>query len=114
MAAAVPVVLSLRAEWRKVLLVALVPLALVLFAVTLIGVPVLLWRRWDRDPVRSASLGYIWISTVYVLGLGVFVDFGENQRFRYDLGQLPLAAAATVVAAVVFAGRRRVRPSRAT
>ncbi len=85
--------------------------AIVLFAVTLIGVPVLFWRRRSRDPLRSAPLGYIWISTVYVLGLGVLVDFGENQRFRYDLGQLPLAAAAAVVAALVFAGRRRARPA---
>ncbi|MHB8431813.1 MAG: hypothetical protein ACYDDZ_15040 [Acidimicrobiales bacterium] len=84
--------------------------AIVLFAITLIGVPVLFWRRRSRDPLRAAPLGYIWISTVYVLGLGVLVDFGENQRFRYDLGQLPLAAAAAVVAALV--AKQRFSPAK--
>jgi hypothetical protein len=32
-------------------------------------------------------------------------DLGENMRFRYDLGPLPLVAAAAVVVALVRRGR---------
>ncbi len=82
--------------------------ALLVFAIAIAGVPILVWRR-RRSGSFAVTLAFIWISTVYVSALSVLLDFSENQRFRYDLGPLPLAAAATVVAAAVAGvGRRRV------
>jgi hypothetical protein len=48
------------------------------------------------------------MSTAYVLALTTLVEYGENERFRYDLGPLPLIAAVAVVVALLK--RRPVEP----
>jgi hypothetical protein len=79
--------------------------SLLTFGFTIVGIPLLLWRRRS---VRSltVALSFVWLSAAYVLLASVLLDFAENQRFRYDLGPLPLFATAAVLSAL-FAGRSR-------
>jgi hypothetical protein len=74
--------------------------------VTLAGLPFLIWSR--RHDMRTAlPLAFIWFCTFYVFLLTSLIDVGENNRFRLDLGPLPLAATAAVVVALVRAHNRR-------
>jgi hypothetical protein len=83
--------------------------AMIAFAVIVFGVPFLAWRRRSDRPFGCA-LGFIWISTVYVFVLTTFVELGENERFRFDLGPLPLVAATAVVVALLSRVRRSNPP----
>jgi hypothetical protein len=72
--------------------------AIALFSITLFVLPVIAWRRRGRrDATLLLTLTFIWVSTVYVFVLTTFVELGENERFRYSLGPLPLVATAAVV-----------------
>jgi len=74
--------------------------AVITFAIATLVTPFVVWRR-RRDASFALVLAFIWVSIVYVFGATTLVDLGENQRFRYDLGPLPLVAAVAVVAALV-------------
>lgn len=62
--------------------------------------PIVAWRR-RRDRVFLIATGYIWVTSCYVMVVTNFVELGENNRFRFDLGPLPLVALAVVTLAVV-------------
>jgi hypothetical protein len=74
--------------------------ALITFAVAILATPLIVWRR-RRDAPFALVLAFMWVSIVYVFAATTLVQFGENQRFRYDLGPLPMVAAVAVVAALV-------------
>jgi hypothetical protein len=74
--------------------------AVITFAIATLVTPFVVWRR-RRDASFALVLAFIWVSIVYIFGATTLVDLGENQRFRYDLGPLPLVAAVAVVAALV-------------
>jgi hypothetical protein len=78
-------------------------------ALTLFGVPWLIWRR-RRDVAYAVGLGFIWMTTVYVTAVVNLVELGENSRFRFDLGPLPLIASVAVVAGLIGAWTRTHRP----
>jgi hypothetical protein len=82
--------------------------AILEFAVVVLAGPLVVWRR-RRDQSFAFALGFIWVSTVYVFALTTFVEFGENERFRFDLGPLPLVAAAAVLVPLLS---RIPRPTR--
>jgi hypothetical protein len=79
--------------------------ALITFAVAIFATPFVVWRRRSDAPFALA-LAFVWVSIVYVLAATTLVQFGENQRFRYDLGPLPLVAAVAVATALVTRIRR--------
>lgn len=74
--------------------------ALLTYAIVLVAIPFVIWRRRLATSV-TAALAFIWISTAYVLVGTDIVEFGENMRFRYDLGPLPLIAAVAVIVAIL-------------
>jgi hypothetical protein len=74
--------------------------SVVIYAIVLLATPLAVWRR-RRDAPLAATLSFIWISTVYVFLVTNLGDFGENMRFRYDVGSLPMLAAAAVIVALL-------------
>ena len=76
------------------------------FAVLLVLAPVAAWRR-RADRAWVATIGFIWMTSGYVLVLTSLADLGENLRFRYDLGPLPLVGAVATVVALIASVRRR-------
>ena len=78
--------------------------AVAIYALVLLVSPFVVWRRRNRSSY-AAALAFIWISSAYVFVVANVSDLGENMRFRYDLGPLPLVAAAAVVVALVRRGR---------
>jgi hypothetical protein len=73
---------------------------ILLFVVALAGCPVVVWRRRQDHPF-ALTLYFLWISMAYVLLLTNLIELGENERFRYDLGPLPLVVAVAVVASLL-------------
>ena len=67
--------------------------AVAIYALVLLVSPFVAWRRRRRSSY-AAALAFIWISSAYVFVVANVSDLGENMRFRYDLGPLPLVAAA--------------------
>ena len=68
--------------------------------IVLFGTPVLAWRKRSLRSY-SVTLAFIWFTTVYVFLATTLVELGENNRFRLDLGPLPLVAAIAVAMAVL-------------
>jgi hypothetical protein len=81
--------------------------SVITFSIVLLAIPFMVWRRRSDAP-WALTLTFIWMSTAYVLALTTLVEYGENERFRYDLGPLPLIAAVAVVVALLK--RRPVEP----
>ncbi len=75
-------------------------LAVMEIGATVCLLPILVWRR-RRNHAVMLTMGFIWVTTVYVLVVTNFVELGENNRFRFDLGPLPLIALALSAMAVV-------------
>jgi len=48
---------------------------------------------------------FLWWTTIYATAAGVLIDLGENTRFRFEMGPLPLVAS-TVVAVAIWRGFR--------
>jgi hypothetical protein len=80
--------------------------AILIDGLALFGLPVLVWSRRRPLPWRAA-LALIWVTVAYTFVLTSLVEYGENNRFRFDLGPLPLVGAAAVACAVFTWGRRR-------
>jgi hypothetical protein len=74
--------------------------SVITFSIVLLAIPFMVWRRRSDAP-WALTLTFIWMSTAYVLALTTLVEYGENERFRYDLGPLPLIAAVAVVVALL-------------
>ncbi len=77
--------------------------AMAVYALALIGVPVLVWRRRRSDPALAGTLAVLWWTTAYALGTSSLLEIGENERFRSELGPVPIVLAVVVVTAVVRA-----------
>ena len=77
--------------------------ALAVYALVLIGAPVLAWRRRRTDPAMAATLAVLWWTTAYALVTTSLVELGENERFRAELGPVPTVVAVVVVTAVIRA-----------
>jgi hypothetical protein len=77
--------------------------AMAVFALALIGAPVLVWRRRRSDPALAGTLAVLWWTTAYALGTSSLFEIGENERFRSELGPVPTVLAVVVATAVVRA-----------
>jgi len=77
----------------------------------LVVLPVVAWRHRRRDPARAAAAGWIWIVTGVLTLTTSLLEVGENNRFRFELGALPLVGAVVAVAWLVE-GLRGHRPGR--
>jgi hypothetical protein len=77
--------------------------AMAVYALALVGVPVLAWRRRRDDPALSGTLAVLWWTTAYAFTTSSLLEIGENERFRSELGPVPTVLAVAVVAALVRA-----------
>ena len=74
--------------------------AILEFGLTLIGLPIVTWFR-RKDIIWLSSAVFLWITMNYVMVVTSLLEIGENNRFRFDLGPLPLiAAVVTIIGAV--------------
>lgn len=75
----------------------------------LVAAPVLAWRRRRRDPAVAGALAVLWWTALYAFAASSLVEIGENERFRFELGPVPLVLATVVVTEAVrsVAARRR-------
>ena len=81
------------------------------YLVSIILAPVLAWRR-RRDAPYAWTLGFITLTTLYLFVVTTLSQFGENNRFRLDVGPLPLiATVAVVMAAAQHFSARKAHPS---
>lgn len=67
---------------------------------TLLGGPAVAWR-WRRHRTAEAAVVAVmaW-TTAFVFAISSLVEIGENERFRSELGPLPLITATVVLAAL--------------
>ena len=89
--------------------------AMAVYALAVLGVPVLAWRRRRNDPAVAGTLAVLWLTTTYAFVTTSLVEIGENERFRSELGPVPTVLAVVVVTAAVRAvvERRRGAPAAA-
>ncbi len=69
-------------------------------ALALVGVPFLARTRFRHDRAAAASLIFLWFTVAYAFVVTSLLELGENDRFRFELGPLPLIAAVVVVTTV--------------
>jgi hypothetical protein len=86
--------------------------AMAVYALAGLGVPVLAWRRRRSDPAMTATLAVLWVTTFYAFVTTSFIEIGENERFRSELGPVPTILAVVVVTALVRAAWARRQPGR--
>ena len=67
-------------------------------ALTAAVLPVLAWRRRRREPACAAAALYTWALFTIVFVLTTMVEVGGNNRFRVELGPLPLVGSLLAVA----------------
>ncbi len=77
--------------------------AVVVYILALSGSPVLAWRRRRGDPATAAAIAVLWWTTLYAFAASSLLEIGENERFRFELGPVPLILATVVVTSVVRA-----------
>ena len=86
--------------------------AMAVYALAIVGVPVLAWRRRRDDPALAGTLAVLWWTTTYAFTTSSLLEIGENERFRSELGPVPTVLAVAVATAVVraaWSGWRRRR-----
>lgn len=78
------------------------------YLIVAFGVPALVWAWRRRDRAGAGALVVVWVTVAYAFALTSLVEFGENERFRFELGPLPVIAAAVVITAAArrWVGRR--------
>ncbi len=69
------------------------------YAVTLIGTPLVCWRR-RRDLPFALTMGFLWLTTFWLMLVTTLVELGENNRLRFEAGPLPVIAAVATVCAL--------------
>lgn len=82
-------------------------LALAEMALVLLAAPVMVVLR-RRERVVAGTVAVAVCTIGYSFVLTSMVSLGENERFRYELGSLPMVVAVTVVVWVARAARRRL------
>lgn len=84
-------------------------LAVVTMALTVLGAPLLVWRRRKDDPAAAATMTYLWVTVVFAFVATSMLEIGENERFRFELGPVPLVVTVAVLTAACRAlwNRRR-------
>jgi hypothetical protein len=85
--------------------------AMAVYALAVIGVPFLVWRRRRTDPPLAGTLAVLWCTTTYAFVTTSLIEIGENERFRSGLGPVPTVLAVVVVTALIRAGWSRWRPA---
>ena len=83
-------------------------LTLIALALAVVGGPVAAWRSRD-DPALVGTFGFLWLTILYGFVTTSLLDLGENPRFSFELGSLPVVAAVAVLVSLLT--RRGVRPS---
>lgn len=86
--------------------------AIAVYLLALGVIPLLAWRRRRRDPAWSATLAVLWWTSLYALATSTLFEIGENERFRSELGPIPLILAVVVVTESVRWVRSRRRAPR--
>ncbi len=81
--------------------------AMAVYALALLGAPVLIWRRRRSDPAVAGTLAVLWWTTAYAVTTSSLLEIGENERFRSELGPVPTIVAVVVVTALVRAAWTR-------
>ena len=89
-------------------------LAIATYVLSGLGVPILVWRRRRSDPAAAGTLAVLWCTTVYAFTTTSLIEIGENERFRSELGPVPMILAVVVVTALVQAGWTRWGPAHRT
>ena len=81
-----------------------------IYLIAIGGAPILAYRR-RRDWAFAGTLLVIWLTVIYTFVVTSLVEFGENNRFRFELGALPLILASVTIieAGRLYAERRRTR-----
>jgi hypothetical protein len=64
---------------------------------SLVLLPIVGWRRRRRYPAQAAAVAWIWIVMVVLTVATSLVEVGENNRFRFELGALPIVASVIAV-----------------
>jgi hypothetical protein len=70
------------------------------YLVILAGIPVLVALRRRRRELPLAASAVLWMTVGYTLVVTTLVEYGENNRFRFDLGPLPAIAGVAVLCAL--------------
>lgn len=83
--------------------------AIAMFALTLLGLPVLAWRRRREDLAVAGTLAFLWLTVAYAFVVTSLVETGENERFRFELGSLPAVGGIVVLVAICRASWARAR-----
>jgi hypothetical protein len=82
---------------------------------TLVVLPLVAWRRRRLDRARAAAALWVWIICASVFVTTTLLEAAENNRFRFELGGLPLVGT-TVAVAWLFdrsgLGRQAIRSLR--
>jgi hypothetical protein len=79
-------------------------LTLIASVVAIVGTPMVAWRRRD-DPALVSTLAFMWLTLAYAFLTTSLVDLGENPRFGFELGPLPVVAAVAVLVSLRRSGR---------
>jgi hypothetical protein len=66
-------------------------------ALALVALPFLAWTRRRRDPRAAAGALFVWVLCAAVFVTTTLLEAAENNRFRFELGGLPLVAATLAV-----------------
>jgi len=77
--------------------------AMAVYALALLGAPVVAWRRRRTDPAMAGTLAVLWWTTAYAFATSSALEIGENERFRSELGPVPTVLAVVVITVMVRA-----------
>ena len=71
--------------------------AVLMYGLTLIGLPVIAWRRRRDDAALAGTLAFLWFTVGYAFVVTSLIEVGENERFRFELGTLPVVGGIVVL-----------------
>jgi hypothetical protein len=74
------------------------------------GLPFAFFRMRREDPSTAAFVAALWFTITYSLVVTSLLELGENARFSFELGPLPLIGACLVVRCASSGSRWRTRP----
>jgi hypothetical protein len=86
--------------------------AVLMYGLTLIGLPIIAWRRRKDDPAVAGTLAFLWFTVGYAFVVTSLIEVGENERFRFELGTLPVIGGIVVLVAICRAVSARMRARR--